>query len=179
LPRRYRQPRSTATPLSTTGALSLCGAGRAMLPQSAYKVLTWRKHQRKKPGRTGLLLAPKCMKHKGFSFGGAGRSRTDLHGFAIRCITALLPRHCEPVSDSTAILAAAISEKGSLVRLTGLPFGVWSGIRDSNSRPIPWQGIALPTELIPHVSLCNDASLLCCSCSRIASCFAAQITVLQ
>src|SRR5437016_14275612 len=26
-------------------------------------------------------------------FGGAGRSRTDLHGFAIRCITALLPRH--------------------------------------------------------------------------------------
>jgi hypothetical protein len=24
--------------------------------------------------------------------GGAGRSRTDLHGFAIRCITALLPR---------------------------------------------------------------------------------------
>ena len=25
--------------------------------------------------------------------GGAGRSRTDLLGFAIRCITALLPRH--------------------------------------------------------------------------------------
>mgnify|MGYP007032613628 CR=1 FL=1 len=28
-----------------------------------------------------------------FLNGGAGRSRTDLHGFAIRCITALLPRH--------------------------------------------------------------------------------------
>ena len=28
----------------------------------------------------------------------------------------------------------------------------WSGIRDSNSRPIPWQGIALPTELIPQNS---------------------------
>jgi hypothetical protein len=27
---------------------------------------------------------------------------------------------------------------------------LWSGIRDSNSRPIPWQGIALPTELIPR-----------------------------
>ena len=26
-------------------------------------------------------------------YGGASRSRTDLHGFAIRCITALLPRH--------------------------------------------------------------------------------------
>ena len=30
--------------------------------------------------------------NSGFFFGGAGRSRTDLHGFAIRCITALLPR---------------------------------------------------------------------------------------
>ena len=26
----------------------------------------------------------------------------------------------------------------------------WSGIRGSNSRPIPWQGIALQTELIPR-----------------------------
>ncbi len=30
--------------------------------------------------------------------GGAGRSRTDLHGFAIRCITALLPRHLSELS---------------------------------------------------------------------------------
>ena len=28
-----------------------------------------------------------------------------------------------------------------------------SGKRDSNSRPRPWQGRALPTELFPHVSL--------------------------
>jgi hypothetical protein len=27
---------------------------------------------------------------------------------------------------------------------------IWSGKRGSNSRPIPWQGIALPTELFPH-----------------------------
>ena len=26
----------------------------------------------------------------------------------------------------------------------------WSGQRDSNSRPLPWQGSALPTELCPH-----------------------------
>jgi hypothetical protein len=31
----------------------------------------------------------------------------------------------------------------------------WSGKRGSNSRPIPWQGIALPTELFPHFSLSN------------------------
>ena len=28
--------------------------------------------------------------------------------------------------------------------------GVWSGKRDSNSRPRPWQGRALPTELFPQ-----------------------------
>ena len=27
----------------------------------------------------------------------------------------------------------------------------WSGRRGSNSRPQPWQGCALPTELLPHV----------------------------
>ena len=27
---------------------------------------------------------------------------------------------------------------------------IWSGKRGSNSRPIPWQGIALPAELFPH-----------------------------
>ena len=29
-------------------------------------------------------------------------------------------------------------------------FEFWSGRRVSNSRPIPWQGIALPTELLPQ-----------------------------
>ena len=28
-------------------------------------------------------------------------------------------------------------------------FRIWSGKRDSNSRPQPWQGCALPTELFP------------------------------
>ena len=27
----------------------------------------------------------------------------------------------------------------------------WSGRRDSDSRPRPWQGRALPTELLPHL----------------------------
>ena len=29
-------------------------------------------------------------------------------------------------------------------------FKIWSGKRDSNSRPRPWQGRALPTELFPQ-----------------------------
>jgi hypothetical protein len=48
---------------------------------------------------------------------GWGRNRTGVNGFAGRCITTLPPSHT--------------SKK-------------WSGKRDSNSRPQPWQGCALP-----------------------------------
>ena len=54
------------------------------------------------------------------SFGGARRNRTAVNGFAIRCMATLLSRR------------------------------QWSGRRVSNSRPQPWQGCALPTELLPH-----------------------------
>ncbi len=37
-----------------------------------------------------------------------------------------------------------------LKREAWLPFGIWSGRRVSNSRPQPWQGCALPTELLPR-----------------------------
>jgi hypothetical protein len=38
------------------------------------------------------------------------------------------------------------------------PCFIWSGKRVSNSRPIPWQGIALPTELFPHFFTCRLAA---------------------
>ena len=62
--------------------------------------------------------------------GGARRNRTAVNGFAIRCITTLLSRH------PSRLLKA------------------WSGRRVSNSRPQPWQGCALPTELLPHCEEC-------------------------
>ena len=37
----------------------------------------------------------------------------------------------------------------------GAAFKFWSGKRDSNSRPRPWQGRALPTELFPLTSAFN------------------------
>ena len=40
-----------------------------------------------------------------------------------------------------------IKKKGNLMFPSLL---VWSGRRVSNSRPQPWQGCALPTELLPH-----------------------------
>ena len=38
---------------------------------------------------------------------------------------------------------------------------VWSGRRVSNSRPQPWQGCALPTELLPHRTAPSRVLLRC------------------
>ena len=57
--------------------------------------------------------------------GGESQNRTGVYGFAIRCITTMLFRHIKK----------------------------WSGKRVSNSRPQPWQGCALPTELFPRICL--------------------------
>ena len=42
-----------------------------------------------------------------------------------------------------------VNESLSLIRLS-LVCCIWSGRRDSNPRPRPWQGRALPTELLPR-----------------------------
>ncbi len=52
-----------------------------------------------------------------------------------------------------------------LLRVFALQTEIWSGRRVSNSRPQPWQGCALPTELLPRgycfaVLLCGTALLL-------------------
>ena len=41
-------------------------------------------------------------------------------------------------------------QKQKNLNLTTEVFKFWSGKRDSNSRPQPWQGCALPTELFPQ-----------------------------
>ena len=79
--------------------------------------------------------------------GGATRSRTGLDGFAIRCITALLSRrmqgsHCGKKKGSSRL--PCFSRSCSCGR------AIWSGKGGSNSRPQPWQGCALPTELFPR-----------------------------
>ena len=61
-------------------------------------------------------------------------------------------RICNPLHNRFAIApypgppGGPGGKKGSL----GFPFFVWSGKRVSNSRPQPWQGCALPTELFPR-----------------------------
>ncbi len=73
--------------------------------------------------------------------GGAKRNRTAVNGFAIRCITTLLSR-----------------PRAQLFLLIENEFR-WSGRRVSNSRPQPWQGCALPTELLPRRRGCESYSI--------------------
>ena len=63
---------------------------------------------------------------------GAGRNRTDDRGFAVLCLTTWLRRQREAGSGRI-----------------GAPH-FESGKPDSNRRPPPWQGGALPTELFPQ-----------------------------
>jgi len=62
-----------------------------------------------------------------------------------------------------SLLCLPISPPGRLIDYIGIPirkresalrfpFVFWSGRRVSNSRPQPWQGCALPTELLPQNS---------------------------
>ena len=39
-----------------------------------------------------------------------------------------------------------------------------SGKRDLNPRPQPWQGCALPTELLPHCEMLSEEAFLICGC---------------
>ena len=62
-------------------------------------------------------------------------------------------RLCRPLHNHSAT-RPVYSNQGceTLVRRSSVlePVGIWSGKRDSNSRPQPWQGCALPTELFPR-----------------------------
>ncbi len=170
-----------------------------MRPSRPLPSLDENRHEKKKnPDEPKLVRV--------FIFGGASRSRTGLHGFAGRCITALLSRrkrsyqnigatrqHNVPAIGS-ASRHGPLNKKGSLaspipgagdesrtrdlnlgkvalyqlsysrvflpttyclaaprrIASYDIPHRNWSGRRVSNSRPQPWQGCALPTELLPQ-----------------------------
>ena len=85
------------------------------------------------------------MRPERLVFGGEDGSRTRLDGFAGRCITALLPRQRVEYD----LLMWTVMNRINTRRLAR-PGKFWSGRRVSNSRPQPWQGCALPTELLPR-----------------------------
>ncbi len=79
---------------------------------------------------------------------------------------------CPVASQSTDLhlkttQAGAPRKKGSL----SFPLRIWSGKRVSNSRPQPWQGCALPTELFPHLPATLTLPLVLISKPQIISLF--------
>ena len=70
------------------------------------------------------------------------------------------------------VSGACVSRRaGSSPVLGTLLFGMsMSGKRDSNSRPRPWQGRALPTELLPHLTSSFHQRARLCRGDRIRTC---------
>src|SRR5450830_497374 len=60
-----------------------------------------------------------------------------------------LPTELLPHFESSIITADCCFCQYFFLLLHVIDFAVWSGRRVSNSRPQPWQGCALPTELLP------------------------------
>ena len=117
--------------------------------------------------RQGLrrrILSPLCLpiSPPGLVGQGASRNRTDVHGFAVRCITTLPSRHRKSAEgtnkkwEPSLRLNSRGSRGGRKAAIS--PGSCWSGKRVSNSRPQPWQGCALPTELFPLGRLAIIAS---------------------
>ncbi len=80
----------------------------------------------------------------------AMRWPTDAVQFAIALLaTASSETALRDGSTRTHASASAAHPPKTKTGPEGPVFMIWSGKRDSNSRPQPWQGCALPTELFP------------------------------
>src|SRR5260363_302361 len=85
-------------------------------------------------------------------YGDESRNRTGVRGFAGRCITTL-PSRQRGVNGHDCYCFWSLYDE---LAARGKGAQKWSGKRGSNSRPQPWQGCALPTELFPPVDMCQE-----------------------
>ncbi len=65
------------------------------------------------------------------------------------------PLHSHSATQPRAERKGVKNNKGRQRHAPPSLSGIWSGQRDSNSRPQPWQGCALPTELCPRGQLAH------------------------
>ena len=98
---------------------------------SCYNMHRWRKGR---PHRKRV-----CALCSG-EFGGGGRNRTGVHGFAGRCMTTLPPRRGHTNErESETLSGSGLLHRAPEPATLRFP-GIWSGKGVSNSRPQPWQG---------------------------------------
>ncbi len=69
--------------------------------------------------------------------------------------TSSLPRKCSTAELQQLLLSL---KKAELQQLEERTFKKASGRRDSNPRPTAWKAVALPTELLPLISMCEYAN---------------------
>ena len=77
-------------------------------------------------------------------------------------------RLCRPLHDHSATPPLELKGENGWFRFQPFSPGIWSGKGGSNSRPQPWQGCALPTELFPHCC-CFQAAHYNSTRSRLAT----------
>ena len=114
-----------------------------------------------------------------FDFGAEDRNRTGTN-LTIRGILSPLrlpvppPRHIElSIKQTNMEAASGIEPEIKVLQTSALPLGyaaIWSGKRDSNPRPQPWQGCALPLSYF-RICVSNDIiiSLLCYLSSKFCN----------
>ena len=130
-------------------------------------------------GTIKINVLRECFRHKG-----AQMAKVNPHKFQSNHLiywrrgseSNRRTRLCRPLHDHSATppggsrtgqdCATAQTKRES----AGSPSRFWSGKGVSNSRPQPWQGCALPTELFPRRTTVNYSATQCCVKARSVAC---------
>jgi hypothetical protein len=88
---------------------------------------------------------------------------TPLAPYSHSCCPLYQERDLNPHNQRSQDFKSCVSTNSTIPAKknpTGAGFNKWSGKRDSNPRPRPWQGRALPTELFPHIAFKRTAKII-------------------
>ena len=101
----------------------------------------WRRRRESNPCTRFCRPLPGPLGHVATrrSAGCPARIRTSVRGSKVRC----------PTTRRRGIASSHASRSAATTQPPRRSIGKWSGRRDSNPRPSPWQGDALPTEPLP------------------------------
>ena len=103
-----------------------------------FEPLTSSASRKRSPPELSARVPPDATRERR----GGDRNRTGVRGFAGLCLTTRPPRRCVPARGGQSTRRRTNGRPKAAVHR--------SGRRDSNPRPPPWQGGALPTEPRPR-----------------------------
>ena len=133
-----------------TNSLKIGAEGRDRREKIPRKGRKWRVREAPSMNKTAYTYNKKTKSSRAAA---AGHIRRIRPGLQCRCNKTGPSRLAEPCSLLEAPSGFGPEHKGFAdLRLTTWLWRLikWSGRRGSDSRPPPWQGGALPTELLPH-----------------------------